>query len=162
MKEDNRSHVVALLEEYRVNIRKIAQLRYELDHPMTVSPAEMIDAMSFGKGAGEGRPSPGYVSNKTLYIAMNYQEKAAQLNNENREDIVGRLVPLERAVDRLEFYVGLLTEKQAVIIRRHYFDGASMEALAAEMQMSPKTLRKVKNEAIEALTEMYEYAGQPA
>jgi len=45
---------------------------------------------------------------KTLYIAMNYQETAANLNNESQGEIVSMLIPLEREIDRLEHYVALL------------------------------------------------------
>lgn len=69
------NYVMSLLQNYRATKRKIQQLRYELEHPTHVTPEEMIEAMSFAKGEGEGRPS-GSISNKTLYIAMNYQDAA--------------------------------------------------------------------------------------
>ncbi len=159
MKKLIRVQVIKMLESYPINIRKIAQLRYELEHPALVSPAEMMEAMTFAKGTGEGSRPTGYVSDKTLYIAMNYQDTAARLNDENREDIVSKLIPLERAVDRLEHYIHLLSEQQAMILRRHFFDGVGWNELCTEMRLSPKTLRKLREEAIDALTEMYEFAG---
>ena len=69
------NYVMSLLQNYRATKRKIQQLRYELEHPTHVTPEEMIEAMSFAKGEGKGRPS-GSISNKTLYIAMNYQDAA--------------------------------------------------------------------------------------
>lgn len=68
-------HVTSLLQNYRATKRKNQQLRYELEHPAHVTPEEMIETMSFTKGDGEGRPSSS-ISNKTLYIAMNYQDAA--------------------------------------------------------------------------------------
>ncbi len=159
MSETTRAQIINMLEEYRMNIRKIAQLRYELEHPTPVSPAEMMEAMTFAKGTGEGSRPTGYVSDKTLYIAMNYQDTAARLNNENREDIVSKLIPLEREVDRLEHYIQLLEEQKATLLRRHFFDGVGWNELCAEMRLSPKTLRKLREEAIDDLTEMYEFAG---
>ena len=72
MSSNAKDRVISLLQNYRVTKRKIEQLRYELEHPAKVSPDEVIEAMNFAKGDGEGRPS-GSVSNKTLYIAMNFQ-----------------------------------------------------------------------------------------
>ena len=159
MSEDAKKCVLHLLEEYRKNIRKIAQLRYELEHPSLVSPAEMMEAMTFAKGTREGSRPVGYVSDKTLYIAMNYQEAAASLNDESREEIVSKLIPLEREVDRLEHYIQLLPTQQATLLRCHFFDGVGWSELCAEMRLSPKTLRKLREEAVDALTEMYEFAG---
>ncbi len=158
MSEDNKKYVQQLLEEYRMNIRKIAQLRYELEHPALVSPAEMMESMTFAKGTrGDSRPV-GNISNKTLYIAMNYQEAAARLNDECRADIVSKLVQLEREVDRLEHYIQLLEEQKATLLRRHFFDGVGWNDLCTEMRLSPKTLRKLREEAIDDLMEMYEFA----
>ena len=47
-------HVTSLLQNYRTTKRKIEQLRYELEHPTRVTPDEMIEAMNFAKGDGEG------------------------------------------------------------------------------------------------------------
>ena len=69
MNHNAKDQVLSLLQSYRATKRKIEQLRYELEHPARVTPDEMIEAMNFAKGDGEGRPS-GSVSNKTLYIAM--------------------------------------------------------------------------------------------
>lgn len=88
------NYVMTLLQSYRATKRKIEQLRYELEHPTRVTPDEMIEAMNFAKGDGEGRPS-GCVSNKTLYIAMNFQSAADEANASLTHDLVSRLVPLE-------------------------------------------------------------------
>ena len=85
------NYVMTLLQNYRASKRKIEQLRYELEHPARVSPDEMIEAMNFAKGDGEGRPS-GSVSNKTLYIAMNFQSAADEANAALTHDLVSRLV----------------------------------------------------------------------
>jgi len=158
MSEENKKYVQHLLEEYRMNVRKIAQLRYELEHPALVSPAEIIEAMTFTKGSGEGARPVGCVSDKTLYIAMNYQETATNLNNESCGEIVSMLIPLEREVDRLEHYIQLLPEPQAALLRRHFFDGVGWNELCDEMRLSPKTLRKLREKAVDALVEMYEFA----
>ncbi len=89
---------------------------------------------------------------------MNYQKTAAQLNDEVRRDIVSKLVQLEREVDRLEHYIQLLPEQQSVLLRRYFLDGVGWNELCAEMCLSSKTLRKLREKAVDALTEMYEFA----
>lgn len=96
--------------------RKIAVLRYELEHPATVSPDEMIEALSFARRDSEGRGS-GHISNKTLYIAMNYQTEAAQMSGQAMDEVVRQLIPLEREVNRLTHHVSLLSQRQGKIIR---------------------------------------------
>lgn len=150
-----KAHVMSLLEKHPENMRKIAQLRYELTHSSTVSPAEMIEAMSLSRGSGDGQSPTGHISNKTLYIALNYQEAADRINSETRDKIVSKLIPLEQGVDRLEHYVSLLEERQALVIRGYYFERLSWDALCERMQSTPKTLRKARDAAVDVLVEMY-------
>lgn len=117
MNHNAKDQVLSLLQSYRATKRKIEQLRYELEHPARVTPDEMIEAMNFAKGDGEGRPS-GSVSNKTLYIAMNFQSAADEANAALTHDLVSRLVPLEQEINRLEHYVALLEPRQTEVIRR--------------------------------------------
>lgn len=154
-----KAYVCELLEEYRNDLRRIAQLRYELEHPVRVSSEELIAAMALGHKEGEAPSAAGHISDKTLYIALNYQEEVKRMNDEVTESIATKLFPLEQKVNRLRHYVGLLDERQGTIIRRHYFEGCTLEQLGAELQISPKTLRKLKNTAIDMLAEMYEYSG---
>lgn len=45
-------YVLKLLESYNERERKIAVLRYNLEHPAKVSRSEQIEAMNFGHGDG--------------------------------------------------------------------------------------------------------------
>jgi len=115
-----REHVMKLLEEHTISVRKITQLRYELEHP------------------------------------------PAGLRAPRREDILTKLTLLEGEVDRLETYVGLLPPRQEVLLRRHYFEGASWYSLCEELGLSSKTIRKLRRRAVDTLAEMYEFAGMLA
>lgn len=57
-------YVLKLLESYNERERKIAVLRYNLEHPAKVSRSEQIEAMNFGHGDGLDH-SAGHISNKT-------------------------------------------------------------------------------------------------
>jgi len=159
MNERIRAKVVHMLENYLQNVRKIAQLHYELEHPKLVSSSEIIEAMSFAKSPSEGSRSVSCVSDKTPYTAMNYQKTAERLNMEVSGEIVEKLIPLEQETDRLRYYVTLLEAKQSLVIRKHYFEVCSWEEVSEELKLTTRALYKVRNKAIAALVEMYEFAG---
>lgn len=73
MNAEMKNYVIKLLETYHDRERKIAVLRYDLEHPSEVGVTEQIEAMNYGSGEGVGH-SKGHISNKTLYIALNYEE----------------------------------------------------------------------------------------
>lgn len=152
--------VVDLLESYPKRMQEIALLHYELEHPARVSTDEMIGAMSLSRGDGGGR-SNGHMSNKTLYIALNYQDKTEKMNADTTEEIVERLVSMEHEQDRLAYYVSLLDKQQKTAISRFYFEGASWEKIAQELQVAVRTVYKVKKRALDRLVELYELAGIP-
>lgn len=54
------NYVMTLLQNYRATKRKIEQLRYELEHPVRVSPDEMIEAMNFARGMARVGPPAAY------------------------------------------------------------------------------------------------------
>ena len=87
-------YVLKLLESYNERERKIAVLRYNLEHPTTVSRAEQIEAMNFRHDDSLGH-SAGHISNKTLYIALNYEEQAERMNAESAHEIAKELFALE-------------------------------------------------------------------
>jgi len=111
-----KDYVVQELESYPRTLRQIAVLRYELEHPVQVSTEEMLDAMAFARGEHFG-VAPGHVSDKTLYIAMNYRQKANEVNAEISGEISAKLLELEHKKNRIEYYVGMLDSRKAEIIR---------------------------------------------
>ena len=151
-----RESIVRLLENYPTMQRQIALLRYEMEHPAHISPSELIGAMSFAKGDGLGTSS-GHISDKTLYIAMNYQQKAELLNCEAINDVSKRLMELEQTVDRLHYYLSLLDEKKQTVMHLYYIEHKPWETICQEMSISSKTLRKIREAAIDELTDMYAF-----
>ena len=113
--------------------------------------------MSYFHGEGAGTPSGG-VSDRTLYIAMNFREKAKAMNTEIRKDIVQRLLPLEREIERLEFYVKMLPDREQNVIRMLFFEGMNQQQAAKELGVSTWTVRKYQNDAIDQLAKMYAFA----
>ena len=157
MKVDMRKRVRILLENYHERERQIALLHYEMQHTAHVSPEEVIDTMSLGHGDGMGG-GKGHISDRTMYIALNYQEKMDRMNAEAANEIAQRLLGLEAEQDRLRCYVSLLKKREAEVIRLFYMEQMTMDNIEKEMHLSAKTLRKLKNQAVDALTAMYEFA----
>lgn len=156
MLETARKHVEDLLNSYPEMIRKISLLRYELEHTSTVSPDEMIEAMSFAKSEGSGS-APSGVSNKTLYIALNYQEAAERVNTEAMDDLSLRLFPLEQTIHRLHHYVGLLPAEEKTIIQLSCFEQKSLQEVAEILDISLWTVRSRRKSAITNLAKMYDF-----
>lgn len=156
MTEAIKSGVLDLLKNYIINHRKMAVLRYELEHPGNITPDEMIDAMAFAHG-GDGAPPTGHISNKTLYIALNYQDKVDAANRETATTIAAQLWELEREYDRLEYYLSVMPASEAEIIRAVFFEGKTSEQIAAPLGVAPRTIRDAKSRAVDHLCEMYEF-----
>ena len=158
MDNNMKLRVTHLLETCQERRRKIALLHYELDHPARTSETEIISAMALGHGDGSGGGHvDGRISDKTLYIALNYQSKADKPNADIKEEIVVQLVELEQEQKRLKYYVSLLEKRQRALIQAIYFDECSLDEVAEQLGIASRTVRTIKKAALERLVSMYEY-----
>lgn len=162
MNVETRMYVVDLLESYQKRSKQIELLHYELSHPARVSEDEIIGALALAHGDGEGGRPGGHASDKTLYIALNYQARANHANSDTAEEVVGQLVTLEREQERLNYYVSLLNSRHAELLKLLYFEGYSQEECAKKLEIATRTVRRIKDDAIEELTEMYSFTGEVA
>lgn len=161
MNIDMKTRVVVLLETYPKRERQISLLHYEMRHIARISPEEIIDSMSLGHGSSMGGSGKGHISDKTMYIALNYQERMDRMNMETTNEIAERLLELEAEQDRLRYYVSLLEKREAEVIRLFYFEGCNQNVISEELRIVPRTMRRIKREAIEKLAEMYAFAEHP-
>lgn len=155
MAQITREQIIDLLTNYRSNKRKAVQLTYELEHLQSVTPEEMLEAMIFSRPSEPGGHS-GQVSDKTFRIALNYREETAQMNSQTQSALLTVLLPLLRELDRLEHYVRTLDRRQTLVMTRLFFEGHSQEDVAEELGCSARTVRSLKQAAIDVLTEMYQ------
>lgn len=158
--DPTKTYVVGLLESYQKRSKQIELLHYELSHPTDVSENEMIGALALahGEGGGAGR----HISDKTLYIAMNYQQRTENANHGTRAEIVSQLVELEDQQERLNYYVSLLKIRHAELLRLLYFEGYSHEECAKRLDVATRTVRRIKDDAIDELAEMYSFTESAA
>lgn len=157
MNAEMKNYVIKLLETYHDRERKIAVLRYDLEHPSEVGVTEQIEAMNYGSGEGVGH-SKGHVSNKTLYIALNYEEQAKQLNAESAKEIADELFILERRQKKLLYYISLLEKRQAEVVRMVYMEGVSTKKAAEQHGLTVRTIERIREDAVDNLAEMYAYS----
>lgn len=157
MNTDMKAHVISLLETYLERERQISLLHYEMQHSARVSPEEMIDGMSLGHGTSMGGSGKGHISNKTMYIALNYQERVDHMNAEAANEIAQRLLELEAEQDRIRYYVSLLEKRESEVIRSFYIGGISWDEIARKIGVALRTVHKIKNRAINHLVELYDY-----
>lgn len=157
MIDDIEAYVIGLLETYREREQKISALHYELNHPAHLSCSELIEAMAFSHKDGVGKIG-GHVSDKTLYIALNYQDKADKINTHIVDEIAGQLVELEEKQNRLKYYVSLLDHRQAEVIRLIYFEASGQDEAAKMIGVVPRTMRRIRKEAVSKLAELYSLA----
>lgn len=156
MNTDMKKRVEELLKTYRDRKVQIDILIYKMQHGNILSD-EMIEAMALGHGDSMGSSGKGYISDKTMYIALNYQEQMDRLNVEAANDIAGTLLKLKTVQNQLEYYVSLLDKRQEEVIRLTFFEGIDQDGIAKSLGVVPRTLRRIKKEAIEKLTKMYTF-----
>lgn len=153
---ETRTMVMTILTQYRETQRRIEVLRYEMAHPSDISAEDMIEALAFGHGEHYGS-APGYISDKTLYIALNYRDKMQQANEGSQNEIAVQLSRLEKQQERLLHYIGLMDEHDAAVIRMTYMDGLDNDQIATKLGVSMRTVRSRRMKAIDLLCGMYEY-----
>ena len=149
--------VETLLKNYREREWKIAVLQHKMKNPVKVTETEVAEAMNYAHGDGQGY-TPGRVSNKTLYIALNYKEQAERLNTEAAESIAAELFALEHEHERLKLYISLIDKREAEVLMLLYAERESAVNVAERLGFSKRTITRIHNAAVAHLAEMYEYA----
>lgn len=104
--------------------------------------------------------SAGYISDKTMRIALQFQDETERLNRDASFEIAQELFNVRRKMKKLEFYVSQLPPKQAEVIRKHYFEEYSWPALQKELHVSSRTLINRRDEGLNELATMYQYMEQ--
>ena len=93
--------------------------------------------------------------------ALNYQEQMDRMNAEVANEIAECLLKLKAEQDQLRYYVSLLENREAEVIRMTYFDGVDQNRVAESLGVVPRTMRRIKKEAIIKLAEMYAFTENP-
>ena len=116
--------------------------------------------MALSRPVSDGIRPAGYISDKTMRIAVQFRDRKERLNQENIMEIAQELHTVETLISKLEFHVSQLDPRQAEVIQKYYFEGKTWGELQQEMHLSPRALIKRRDEGVEALVDIYEYLGQ--
>ena len=157
MSAEMKNKVKDLLKTYNERERKIALLQFQMENPPLVTLNEQIEAMNYGHGDGLGH-TQGRVSNKTLFIALNYEEQAERLNAQASSEIAEELFELKQKQKRLKYYIALLDKRQSEVVRLLYLEEVAPNEVAGQLGVTYRTVDRVRKAAILALAEMYAYA----
>lgn len=155
-----REDVIELLKTYPILQKKINLLEYERLHPSKVSQDEVISELALGHPLTGIVGSAGHISNKTMQIALNFQDEADRLNYQTILEIDQELHALQQRIEKLEFYVSQLEKKQAGVIRKYYFEEKTWPEIQKEMHISSRTLSKYRDDGLDALCAMGQYMGE--
>lgn len=152
-----REEIESLLKKYQEWQKKITLLEFERDNPAEATQLEVLDGLALSHPLIEGPGASGYISNKTMQLALSFRDKADQMNCDTLLDIDQELSILRARIAKLDFYVSQLEEKQAEVIRGHYFEGKCWTDLQKELHISSRTLSNRRNGGLDALITMGEY-----
>ncbi len=152
-----REDVAALLKTYPKLQKKINLLEYERLHPNRVSQDEVISGLALAHPLEGGTGQPGHISDKTMQIALNFQDEADRLNYATILEIDQELQMLRNRIHKLEFYVSQLDKRQAEVIRKYYFEEKTWPEIQKELRVSSRTLVKRRDDALDALASMGQY-----
>ena len=71
-----------------------------------------------------------------------------------RKSVINALNKARTEIDRLEFYISLLDEKKASVLKLLYIDGLTWKETQQRLSISGNTLFRYRGDAIAELTEM--------
>jgi len=158
---ETRKMVIEKLKSYVTNIARLEQLQYEMNHLLSRSEQDIIQELSLrGTSLFGGGANRGYVSDKTMKIALEYHDISLRMSNDSVNEIMQEFDTIESEVRRLEKYVSLLDEAESSIIRYFYFEGRSWDNLEAELHTNRRTLQRHRNSAVDELVHMYSYISE--
>lgn len=152
-----KEELISLLKAYPALKKKICLLQYERSHPSQVSEQEVINGLALSHPLNNDGGQVGHISDKTMRIALSFQNETDRLNYESILEIDQELSVLTQRLEKLEFYVDQLEAEQAEIIRNYYFYGKSWSEIQEELNISSRTLLKRRNAGISALLAMGKY-----
>ena len=135
--------------------RKKQQLEFELENYIDmVSGDDIIEAKTFKSGVAEVMPG-GHHGDITADLAVSYGDKTARMNICEKQALNDSLRRVELEIKRITYYVSLLDNRQADVIRTHYFEGCPLPQTAINLGLSITTMRRVLKSAVTNLTDMY-------
>ena len=151
-----KEELIEELRNYRIKKKKIELLSFELENSYELTDTEIIEALSLGHAQGESLPvKGGHISDKTMKIALHYEDISLRMRTESLMQIKRELHSLKSEINRIEYYVGLLDSCQEEVIRFYYFDGKTWPEIKEQLHTSQRALIKRRDDGVNELVKIY-------
>ena len=150
-----KGYVEKMISEYPHMVREREHLRKQIEAQEFLSAEELICAMSFSHPDGE-RVQSSNLSDKTARIALEYQEKLEEINNELIVPMQKRYDALDTEISFLESSIEELPEDMTSAMKELVIYGFTWEEVAANLYISITKLFKIRRAAIECLVRTYQ------
>ena len=152
------NEIEKMLEQYCTWVEQKTLLEYELSHPVQISETEYLETLAYqktemNKAVRGGIPS----GERNMRTALRYRDEATHENRKVLAEIAEELWEVNEKINRLNFYIQLLTTEQGAIIRLSYFEKKTWSELESNTGLSRRTIIRRKNDALKRLAEMYNY-----
>lgn len=153
--------IVEKLREYPMLQERMNLLRFELSNVAHASENDILDSLAYGTPSYETATGGNTDKrDRIMKVALSYKNLAAKMNDEAVADVLKEMDELGAQIERMDYYISLLTEDQRRILQLYYFLKKSWYDIESETNYSRRTLTKRRNEAIVRLAEMYNYMGE--
>lgn len=115
--------IIDKLKLYPEMQEKVKLLRFELNNAVHVSEDDVLASLSYGSSSSEKQSLGNSDSrDKIVKIALSYRSVAEQLNKQVVAEIVRELSEVSSEIERLDYYLSLLSPEHEQIVRLFFFD----------------------------------------
>jgi RNA polymerase sigma factor (sigma-70 family) len=145
--------VAEILKGYNDVKNRVMLLEYEIANDTPVMTGDdMIYQMAFSDYPA-GSPERNHCG--TDVIALTYMKKTSQINIKHKQELEDEVRILKVGIERIDYYINLLTERQTTVLKRLYFEGKTITEIALSMSISESTVKNARKDGIKKLVEMY-------
>lgn len=152
--------IVRKLEAYNSVKEKLALLCYELSHPAQITDNDYLEAVAVSSSRVDSPTKGGPNLDKTLGLALSYRENADRLNAEVVSEVFREWQELQSEINRMDFYMRLLSAEHQQVLQLYYVRSMKWTEIESETGVPKRTLMRRRTEAIDRLTEMYNFTGR--
>lgn len=146
-----KKQVEFILHSYPTMKKDIQLLEFELDRINVSLHPEIIESMVLGHSDQE-RVSGSRISDKTANIAVEHVDSQ---RNSRYHAIATLLHNTRFELNRLEYYLSMLPEGEAAVIKMFYFDGLAWADIMKEASRSYATMKRRKKDGLDKLIHYY-------
>ena len=150
-----KGYVEKVISEYPRMVREREHLKTQIESQEFLSDDELIRAMSFSHPEGE-RVQSSDLSDKTARIAIGYQQKLDQINEQLIVPMQKRYAILNEEITFLEASIEALPKEMSSVMHSLVLEGMTWEEVAVKLYISKMKIHRIRKDAIENLVRVYQ------